>query len=325
MDVAPAGIIASVADGLREHVRQSAVRGLLRAAYHSIVARRGVEQSIDGRSLRFEHGAAPPTAAMAALDPVAELDRLCLEKLMEVIRPGDEVADVGGWRGTYTLMAAQRAGSGGHVTVFEPAPESRRRIERVVRWNGVRDRVTIRPYAVCDVDGTVAFFACGGDPTHGIFGEFTHSAAKDGSARSVRVPSVTLDGYYGAAAADGVRRPDVVKIDVEGAEFAVLRGAEGILASAATVLCELHPYASLRMGRGRTHGRRPRELAGRARPRADGPAHERADGSRRGRALRAGAAHAAGADRVVGCRAEHPGARAAARVVPRMPSPSSEP
>ena len=76
-------------------------------------------------------------------------------------------------------------------------------------------------------------------------------------------PTVTLD-----RAMEGKRRPDVVKIDVEGAEFRVLRGMTTILASAAVVLCELHPYAWAKEGHSGddlrswlgTHGRRMLDL-----------------------------------------------------------------
>ena len=49
---------------------------------------------------------------------------------------------------------------------------------------------------------------------------------------------VTLDGYFQTGA-----RPAVVKIDAEGAEFAILRGGEETLAAGARVFCEMHPYA----------------------------------------------------------------------------------
>lgn len=58
------------------------------------------------------------------------------------------------------------------------------------------------------------------------------------------VPLTTLDGYSERA---GIA-PNLVKIDVEGAEVAVLRGAQRLLASDATVLCELHPFAWERNG-----------------------------------------------------------------------------
>ena len=54
------------------------------------------------------------------------------------------------------------------------------------------------------------------------------------------VPLVTLDAYVRDA---GLRQPRLIKIDTEGAEIRVLKGAPKLLASDAEIVCELHPYA----------------------------------------------------------------------------------
>jgi hypothetical protein len=58
------------------------------------------------------------------------------------------------------------------------------------------------------------------------------------SASRATVPTTSLDDYFSAQPL-----PGVLKIDVEGAELAVLRGARNILATRAIIICELHPYA----------------------------------------------------------------------------------
>jgi Methyltransferase FkbM domain len=54
------------------------------------------------------------------------------------------------------------------------------------------------------------------------------------------VPVTTLDAYL---AERGLPEPRCVKIDTEGAEIRVLKGARRLLSGKTTVLCELHPYA----------------------------------------------------------------------------------
>jgi len=54
------------------------------------------------------------------------------------------------------------------------------------------------------------------------------------------VAVATLDGYLRDR---HLPAPDLMKIDTEGAEIRILRGAETVLASSAAILCELHPYA----------------------------------------------------------------------------------
>ena len=55
----------------------------------------------------------------------------------------------------------------------------------------------------------------------------------------ISVQLTTLDAFFAEIGTD----PSLVKIDVEGAEFAVLRGSDRIVRGPARVLCELHPYA----------------------------------------------------------------------------------
>jgi len=56
----------------------------------------------------------------------------------------------------------------------------------------------------------------------------------------IRVPVVTLDSYLSECKLPELR---CVKIDAEGAEIRILKGAKQVLASNADVVCELHPYA----------------------------------------------------------------------------------
>ena len=62
------------------------------------------------------------------------------------------------------------------------------------------------------------------------------------SAKSVdelRVTTATLDSYV----AERNLYPEIVKIDAEGAEIRILKGAKRLLAGDAQIICELHPYA----------------------------------------------------------------------------------
>ena len=64
------------------------------------------------------------------------------------------------------------------------------------------------------------------------------SAATD--REEIRVPLVTLDSYLSE---HNLPEPRCVKIDAEGAEIRILKGAKQVLASNADIVCELHPYA----------------------------------------------------------------------------------
>lgn len=148
------------------------------------------------------------------------------------VREGATVFDVGSNVGAYTLLFATWAGSSGRVVAFEPSVASRIGLERHLHLNGLSNRVSIHADAVSDVTGTVAFRDTG---THG---DNRILAAPEDDARVVS--SVNLDGFC----ASHRLTPDVIKIDVEGAELAVLRGARETIAargSKLSLFVELHP------------------------------------------------------------------------------------
>lgn len=152
----------------------------------------------------------------------------------EVVRPGATVFDVGANIGAYTLLFAQWAGPAGRVVAFEPAPEAATGLRRLVALNDLRDRVEIVEAAVCAAVGTARFATEGSSGANALV-----DAAHPGRG-VISVPTTSLDAFCDRHAL----RPDVIKIDVEGQELDVLRGARRTLSlpSVQTFL-ELHPTA----------------------------------------------------------------------------------
>jgi FkbM family methyltransferase len=132
------------------------------------------------------------------------------------------VVDVGGNIGLYSCLAAARIPDGGRVVAFEPVPANLAYLRQNIEQNGFSGTVTVEATAVGEHHGEIDIFM-----VKGSIG--THSAsAKNAldSADSISVPVVTLDGYV----ADTLKAPvDVLKIDVEGYEGHVLRGAAAML------------------------------------------------------------------------------------------------
>ncbi|HEX5102457.1 MAG TPA: FkbM family methyltransferase [Pirellulaceae bacterium] len=129
------------------------------------------------------------------------------------IRSGQQVLDIGAAAGYYTLLAARLVGPTGSVIAFEPNPENLPYLRTHVRQNGLA-HVRVLNLAVSDQDGTARFG--GGTGT--------------GTAR------LQADGAYEVAvrrlddlAAEHDLAPQHLKIDVEGAELAVLRGGERLI------------------------------------------------------------------------------------------------
>lgn len=128
------------------------------------------------------------------------------------LRPGDLFCDIGANVGSYTVLASASAGA--DTVAFEPSLDACEWISRNIALNGLVDRVEIRNIALGSKSGTVPFTTRRGT-------ENRVDAAGD-----ITVSMETLDGCL-------PRRPAMLKIDVEGYEVEVLKGAKDVLASSA--------------------------------------------------------------------------------------------
>lgn len=140
-----------------------------------------------------------------------------------VVRPGDVVADVGANIGWITVAAALATGPRGRVHAFEPVAANRAALERNLAVNDLAN-VTVHPVGVSDAAG----HATAGLPEPGqamsrragTSGNFTVGGAHDRVDIELRTLDTALEGV-------AVR---LLKVDVEGLEPEVLRGAEKLLA-----------------------------------------------------------------------------------------------
>lgn len=142
-----------------------------------------------------------------------------------MVTRGAVVYDVGANAGIYSLLASLRAGPSGWVYAFEPLPRNLGHLRRHVALNNLQN-CTIFEEAVCNEVGTRSLAVA----------PFDSSMARLASDGEFRVSSTTLDRcIYGEKS---LRPPNVLKIDVEGAELEVLEGARRALA-------EFHPSVFL--------------------------------------------------------------------------------
>lgn len=139
------------------------------------------------------------------------------ELALEVAPPDGVILDLGAHLGTFTLAAAA---SGRRVIAVEASPRNFDLLTRSVRANRVENLVTIVQVAVGDRAGTARF------QQEGAWGQVTDSLwARDVVEVQVRpVPELLADLRVGHV--------DVVKLDVEGSEIAVLDGMAHLLSSA---------------------------------------------------------------------------------------------
>jgi FkbM family methyltransferase len=158
------------------------------------------------------------------------------------IESGMVVFDVGAHVGLFALAAALRVGPTGRVYAFEPAPVTAALLERHVRMNGLENSIEVVRVIVADAAGELDFYTQGATMAAALFPENIEVLSPErgeGRLEVSRTATTTIDGFC----AERSIRPDRIKIDVEGAELSVLRGAGAALESDAEILCEVHPQA----------------------------------------------------------------------------------
>jgi FkbM family methyltransferase len=143
----------------------------------------------------------------------------------------DQVAvDIGCHKGAYTYWMRRRVGARGSVFAFEPQPRQIAYLREVFSAM-CYDNVSIVPMAVSDTSGSLPLYVpCGSSHGASLEARSEHETDPRSSLlapRSLYVDATTLDAFF----ADRPHGPDFVKIDVEGHELAVLRGALQTLTS----------------------------------------------------------------------------------------------
>lgn len=133
----------------------------------------------------------------------------------KVISASSVVYDIGANVGFYSLLASRLVGPHGLVYAFEPLPGNVEVLRAHLKLNKVKN-VEVLNLAVSSSNGEANF-------APGEYNSLGCLAAEG----SIRVRTVTLDEIVSSGTA---RPPNVLKIDVEGAELEVLRGSRNVLA-----------------------------------------------------------------------------------------------
>lgn len=143
--------------------------------------------------------------------------------LLEALRPGDAAIDVGANKGSFVYPLARAVGRSGRVLAFEPQQQLAAYLRTMVARCRL-PQVEVSSVALSDSAGHAALFAPAAGHSPGA--TLVDGAHVPTGWVKQEIETTTLD----AAAAGESRRIGALKIDVEGHEMAVLRGAEATLA-----------------------------------------------------------------------------------------------
>lgn len=141
-----------------------------------------------------------------------------------VVSRGETIVEVGANIGTETLYFSRLVGPQGRVVGFEPVARNLDQLREHIARNEIKN-VTIHPAAVGDRAGVVRF-AAPRESNNGLGRVVPGCGPRADETEVVEVPLVTLDDKF---AAGELGTPKLISMDVEGFEFAVLRGAEKLI------------------------------------------------------------------------------------------------
>lgn len=156
--------------------------------------------------------------------------------LKQHVKAGDQVIDVGAQIGIHAMILARWVGRSGKIHAFEPSPEGVRTLRRHLRLNRLENQVNVVECALGDSEGNAVLHMAGSNPIN------TLAAPNSPDVLGMRV-DVRVDRLDRYCAAKGVH-PSMVKIDTEGWEYYILKGAGAMLRDERVhFVVEMHPFA----------------------------------------------------------------------------------
>jgi len=155
-----------------------------------------------------------------------------------LLQPGETMIDVGANIGFTAIEGALAVGPGGCVHAIEPHPAINRCLMENLMLNQLGDRVGVHAVALADPGSAGRTLPFSDDRRDDM-----NALLEPGACSTLHVPITTLNELF-----PYLPRCDLLKIDVEGAELAVLRGGASLLARTRQVLVEAGAPNSLRHG-----------------------------------------------------------------------------
>lgn len=157
-----------------------------------------------------------------------------------LLRPGQTAIEVGANMGYHTLAMAEEVGPTGRIHAFEANPAIAKLLDATIQVNGFLDRVVLHPKAALAQRGEVEFAV---HPDHCGSAHLAVPQDQPCYTGRARVPGVPLDEEPGR----DLPAVDMIRMDAEGSEPLVLRGAAWLLARSPNLTIVME-WAPLLMG-----------------------------------------------------------------------------
>jgi FkbM family methyltransferase len=167
-------------------------------------------------------------------------EKKILEKLILDAKIGDVVYDIGGNIGLYSIFLAKKVSEAGKVVIFEPEEENYNHLMENIKLNNLKNIIGCKK-ALGENDDKVKLYIGGAMGDNG--GEMGNcSVIKQGDYQNVRYEMIDIVNCDNFIVKNNIPVANIVKIDVEGYEYSVLKGMKNILInpSCRIVCCEIH-------------------------------------------------------------------------------------
>lgn len=170
------------------------------------------------------------------------------KQLIQILKPGMTVLDIGANIGEITLLAAKHVGQQGQVFSFEPIDAIASQLATHVQMNFLH-QVSIESYALSDsnVGGTPIYASCGQESTDPNVGLGSLYGGESGETPLQYIQTLTLDSWLKEH--PNIQNIDLIKIDIEGAELACLHGARECLKKyRPRIIIEIQDFSASKAG-----------------------------------------------------------------------------
>lgn len=226
---------SSAAQRVWELVRGGGRRLAGRERFDALVGTLGL-RALKARWLRFEKTMPDGSKIAYRAEDECIVDEVYADRVYDKDSPieaGQCVIDAGGHIGAFALYAARKVGPEGRVVVFEPSPDNLELLRRNLDANAL-SQIRLFPVGLAEAAGQAQIYVA--EP--GADNPAANTLFPTEGRRGTGVPLERLDDVVERI---GLARVDLLKIDVEGAELRVLRGAEKTLKLTRRIVMEIHP------------------------------------------------------------------------------------
>ena len=211
------------------------IKALIYKLIDIVTLGKGIKRNFQGNTVRV------PTRYFRYFQHDYEKDTF--EFINKEIKDGMTVLDIGAHIGVLAVPLANKVGLEGKVYAFEPTPTTVKVLRKTVSINRTKN-ISVEPCALADTKGKLVFYTS--DNKVDNSNSLVNNHRTDRKETSIEVDVTTVDDFVRS---HNISKVDFIKIDVEGAEFRLLKGATNTISrDRPKMVLSMHPTSIKNFG-----------------------------------------------------------------------------